>query len=86
MSYSSMASKNASIDRAMEEGAEQDKKDIGKYVKANKLNSRTCVYTPVEGKCVNVFFSHQSDAIVYNLVTAEGKRIQVYSWEIKSIQ
>jgi len=86
MSFTSMASKNASIDRAMEEGAEQEKQNIGKHVKANKLNLRTCERTRVEGKCVNVFFSHQSDAIVYVIETAEGKRIQVYSWDIKSIQ
>jgi len=85
MDFSSMASKNASIDRAMEEGAEQEKVNIGKHIKANKLNIRTCERTRVEGKCMNVFFSQQSDAIVYVIETAEGKRIQVYSWDITSI-
>jgi len=85
MSFTSMASKNASIDRAMEEGAEQEKVNIGKHIKANKLNIRTCERTRVEGKCLNVFFSQQSDAIVYVIETAEGKRIQVYSWDITSI-
>jgi len=85
MDFSSMASKNASIDRAMEEGAEQEKVNIGKHIKANKLNIRTCERTRVEGKCLNVFFSQQSDAIVYVIETAEGKRIQVYSWDITSI-
>jgi len=86
MNYSSIASKHAAIDRAMEEGANQNKSDIGKYVKANKMNYNTFNTTKVEGKCVNVFFSRQSDAIVYVIETIERKRIQVYSWDIVSIE
>jgi len=85
MDFSSMASKNAAIDNAMNESANNQKQNIGKYVKANKVNLRTWESTPVEGKCLNVFFSHQSDAIIYNLVNNEGKRIQVYAWDITSI-
>lgn len=81
----SMASKNQAIDQAMTSAANDRKEDIGKYVKANKVNLRTWETTPIEGKCLNVFFSRQSDAIVYTLESNEGKRIQVYSWDIYSI-
>lgn len=82
---SSIESKHAAIDQAMIEEANCQKANIGKYIKAIRVNLNTWATTLVEGICVNVFFNRREDVIIYTVETKEGKRVNLYSWDVKSI-